>query len=31
LLAVINSLLGNKDEVHFGIAPSTASYLRQQA
>lgn len=31
LLAVINSLLGNKDEANFGIAPSTASYLRQQA
>ena len=31
LLAVINSLLGNKDEVNFGIAPSTASYVRQQA
>jgi hypothetical protein len=31
LLAVINSLLGNKDEMNFGIAPSTASYLRQQA
>jgi len=31
LLAVINSLLGNKDEVNFGIAPSTASYIRQQA
>lgn len=31
LLAVINSLLGNKDEVNFGIAPSTATYLRQQA
>jgi hypothetical protein len=25
LLAVINSLLGNKDEVNFGIAPSTAT------
>jgi hypothetical protein len=31
LLAVINSLLGNKDEVNFGIAPSTATYIRQQA
>ncbi|WP_339723042.1 hypothetical protein [uncultured Paraglaciecola sp.] len=31
LLAVINSLLGNKDEVNFGIAPVTASYIRQQA
>lgn len=31
LLAVINSLLGNKDEVNFGIAPTTASYIRQQA
>ncbi|MEP1447624.1 MAG: hypothetical protein ABJK37_16075 [Paraglaciecola sp.] len=31
LLAVINSLLGNKDEAHFGIAPNTASYIRQQA
>jgi len=30
-LAVINSLLGNKDEVNFGVAPSTASYVRQQA
>ena len=31
LLAVINSLLGNKDEVNFGIAPSTATYISQQA
>ena len=31
LLAVINSLLGNKDEENFGIAPSTATYIRQQA
>lgn len=31
LLAVINSLLGNKDEVNFGIAPNTATYIRQQA
>lgn len=31
LLAVINSLLGNIDESDFGIAPSTASYRRQQA
>jgi hypothetical protein len=31
LLAVINSLLGNNDEDNFGIAPSTATYLRQQA
>tara|TARA_R110002153_G_scaffold32008_8_gene97091 strand:+ start:534 stop:1055 length:522 start_codon:yes stop_codon:yes gene_type:complete len=31
LLAVINSLLGNKDEVNFGIAPTTASFIRQQA
>jgi hypothetical protein len=31
LLAVINSLLGNKDEINFGIAPSTATYVRQQA
>jgi hypothetical protein len=31
LLAVINSLLGNIDEDNFGIAPSTATYLRQQA
>ncbi len=31
LLAVINSLLGNKDKANFGIAPSTASYIRQQA
>jgi hypothetical protein len=31
LMAVINSLLGNKDEANFGIAPSTATYVRQQA
>ena len=31
LLAVINSLLGNKEEVNFGVAPSTATYIRQQA
>lgn len=31
LLAVMNSLLGAKDEVNFGIAPSTATYIRQQA
>ena len=31
LLAVTNSLLGNKNEVNFGIAPSTATYARQQA
>ena len=31
LLAVINSLLGSKDEVNFGVAPSTAAYIRQQA
>ncbi|WP_293747666.1 hypothetical protein [uncultured Paraglaciecola sp.] len=31
LLAVINSLLGSKDEVNFGIAPTTATYIRQQA
>ena len=31
LLAVINSLLGNKDEENFGIAPSTATYIRQLA
>jgi len=31
LMAVINSLLGNKDEVNFGIGPSTATYVRQQA
>jgi hypothetical protein len=31
LLAVINSLLGNKDKINFGIAPSTATYLRQHA
>lgn len=31
LLAVINSLLGNKDDANFGIAPSTATYIRQQA
>jgi hypothetical protein len=31
LMAVINSLLGNKDEVNFGIAPNTATYIRQQA
>ena len=31
LLAVINSLLGNKGQANFGIAPSTATYLRQQA
>jgi hypothetical protein len=31
LLAVINSLLGNKEDVDFGIAPTTATYIRQQA
>lgn len=31
LLAVINSLLGSKDEVNFGIAPSTATFIRHQA
>ena len=31
LLAVINSLLGSKDEINFGVAPSTAAYIRQQA
>ena len=31
LLAVINSLLGNKDEVNLGIAPCTATFIRQQA
>ncbi len=31
LLAVINSLLSNKNEINFGIAPSTATYMRQQA
>lgn len=31
LLAVMNSLLGNKDEVDFGIAPTTATFIRQQA
>lgn len=31
LLAVINSLLGNRDEINFGIAPSTATFVRQQA
>jgi hypothetical protein len=31
LMAVINSLLGNKDEANFGVAPSTATYTRQQA
>jgi len=31
LLAVINSLLGNKDEDNFGVAPNTATYIRQQA
>ncbi|MEP4100682.1 hypothetical protein [Paraglaciecola sp.] len=31
LLGVINSLLGNTSSASFGIAPSTASYLRQQA
>jgi hypothetical protein len=31
LLAVINSLLGNKDAVNFGVAPNTATYIRQQA
>lgn len=31
LLAVINSILGNKDEVNFGVAPSTASFIRQHA
>jgi hypothetical protein len=31
LLAVINSLLGCKDKANFGIAPSTATFIRQQA
>lgn len=31
LLAVISSLLGTKGDINFGIAPSTATYLRQQA
>jgi hypothetical protein len=31
LLAVINSLLGNKDEINFRIAPCPATYVRQQA
>ncbi|MFT4809636.1 MAG: hypothetical protein ACI9LX_002990 [Paraglaciecola sp.] len=31
LLAVINSLLGNKHEANFGIAPTTATFIRQQA
>jgi hypothetical protein len=31
LLAVINSLLGNKNEVNFGVAPSTATHIRQHA
>ncbi len=31
LLAVINSLLGNEDKGNLGIAPSTATYIRQQA
>jgi hypothetical protein len=31
LLAVINSLLGNRDKGNLGIAPSTATYIRQQA
>ncbi|GAC20764.1 hypothetical protein [Paraglaciecola arctica] len=31
LLAVINSLLGSKIESNFGIAPSTATFMRQQA
>lgn len=31
LLAVMNSLLGNQDEVNFGVAPSTATHQHQQA
>jgi hypothetical protein len=31
LLAVMNSLLGSKGKGNFGIAPSTATYIRQQA
>jgi len=31
LLAVINSLLGNKGKVNFGVAPSTATHMRQRA
>jgi hypothetical protein len=31
LLAVINSLLGNKEELDFGIAPTTATFIRHQA
>lgn len=31
LMAVINSLLGNTSDTYFGVAPSTATYLRQRA
>jgi uncharacterized damage-inducible protein DinB len=31
LLAVISSLLGNQQQLNLGIAPTTATYLRQQA
>jgi hypothetical protein len=31
LMAVINFLLGNKDEANFWLGPSTATYVRQQA
>ncbi|MEP0354429.1 hypothetical protein [Paraglaciecola sp.] len=31
LLGVISSLLGNASSANFGVAPSTATYLRQQA
>lgn len=31
LLAVMNAPLGHKDKVHFGIAPNTATYIRQPA
>ncbi len=31
LLAVISSLLGDQTESSFGVAPSTATYIRQQA
>lgn len=31
LLAVINSLLGLQSETNFGVAPNTATYIRQQA
>ena len=31
LLGVISSLLGNINDANFGVAPSTATYLRQQA